>query len=59
MNIDRKVIEQALEAIEQGWSFDRIDNEIGPMLRSALMRDGNRTVTYVCPVCAASLERQE
>lgn len=28
-------------------------------LRAALAEQPKRTVTYVCPVCAASLERQE
>ncbi len=31
----------------------------GAALRAALAEQPRRNVTYVCPVCAASLERQE
>jgi hypothetical protein len=61
MNL-REAAMQALLAIEQGQSFDHLDNVVAPALRLALekeYRSTKRTVTYVCPVCAASLERQE
>jgi|GEM_PF-4078625 len=35
------------------------DTIIGSSAWWAAMRKQTRTVTYVCPVCAASLERQE
>jgi hypothetical protein len=35
------------------------DTIIGSSAWWAAMRKPTRTVTYVCPVCAASLERQE
>ena len=28
-----------LRAIEEGWSFDRIDNEVGPALRKAIANE--------------------
>jgi|GEM_PF-6003348 len=33
-----EVMRAALRAIEEGWSFDRIDNEIAPLLRAAIKR---------------------
>ena len=33
----------ALKAIEDGWSFDRIDNEIAPLLRDAIEQHDRST----------------
>jgi hypothetical protein len=35
----------ALQAINEGWLFERIDNEIGPILRDALVQANRQPLT--------------
>ncbi len=59
----REAAQQALEALEKepadyaDWT--RTMKAARAALRTALAEQPRRNVTYVCPVCAASLERQE
>jgi hypothetical protein len=45
----RQAAEMALEAIDEGWLFERIDNEVAPALRQALAEPPNSATDVVEP----------
>lgn len=55
-------LRKAAQAVVDLWYVGAIGDVDIETLRAALAqqdRASHRTVTYACPVCAASLERQE